>query len=239
MALVRFCGGSGRATSQFYPEKVRRIQKLRDLMTMNKNMTFVFLGYLALCWLIYPPNPTFAGEPTERVRDMLERVMSVQNDPGLQGKESEPRRKAAIQEIIGVSFDFDYMVESALGPHWGPLNAEQRTAFKGLFRELFEDSYTKLVLDFIRREKIQYNGEEMPPEGAMVKTVMFRPQEQISVDYLLARAKGGGLVRDVRIDGVSIVENYKRSFERVIARDSFNGLMERLRLQRRTIEKTP
>jgi phospholipid transport system substrate-binding protein len=206
---------------------------------MNKNTAFVFLGCLVLCWCIDQPVSSNAGEPRDRVQDMLERVVSVQNDPGLQGTELEPRRRAAIQEIIGGSFGFDHMAESALGPHWGPLDAGQRTAFRDLFRELFEDSYTKLVLNFIRREKIQYTGEEMPPEGAVVKTVMVRPQEQISVDYLLARGKGEWLVRDVRIDGVSIVENYKRSFERVIARDSFNGLMERLRLQRQTIEKTP
>jgi phospholipid transport system substrate-binding protein len=202
---------------------------------MNRR-TPVLLGLLIYAWLA-GAGPAFAGEPTERVRSMFEQVMSVQNDPGLQGKEGESRRRAAIQAIIGGSFDFDHMAESALGTHWKPLNEEQRTSFKGIFRDLFQDSYTRLVLDFVGKEKVQYSAEEISPEGALVKTIMVRPQEQISVDYLLARAKGVWLVRDVRIDGVSIVDNYRRSFDKVIARDSFKGLMERLQLQRRTIEK--
>jgi len=206
---------------------------------MKRNRAPVILGWLILFCCLMGTDRSDAGEPADRVRGMLDQVISIQNDPSLQGKESEPQRRAAIQEIIAKSFNLGQMAETALGPHWKPLNAEQQAEFRDLFRELFEDSYTRLVLDFVRKEKIQYTGEEMQQDGALVKTTMVRPQEQISVDYLLGRAKTGWLVRDVSIDGVSIVENYRRSFEKVIARDSFKGLMDRLQLQRKTIEKKP
>ena len=56
-------------------------------------------------------------------------------------------------------------------------------------------------------------------------------------NYRLASAQRGWLVRDVKIDGVSIVENYRRTFARVIQRQSFQSLMDKMRLQQRAIKK--
>jgi ABC-type transporter MlaC component len=42
-------------------------------------------------------------------------------------------------------------------------------------------------------------------------------------------------VHDVRIDGVSIVDNYRKSFARVIKRESYGALLQKMRLQQRAI----
>ncbi len=178
-----------------------------------------------------------AGEATDRVRRMLQEVISIQTDPKLEADELKSKRRAAIKEIIGRNFDFDHMAQRSLEVKWKELNTQQRAEFRDIFRDLFQDSYTRLVLDFLKREKILYNGEDQGPEQALVKTVIVRPQEQISVEYAVSSARQGLLLRDVKIDGVSILENYRKSFAKVIQRESYQALIQRMRLQQRTSEE--
>jgi ABC-type transporter MlaC component len=55
------------------------------------------------------------------------------------------------------------------------------------------------------------------------------------VNYALVRAKSEWLVCDVKIDGVSIVENYRRAFARVIKSESYDALVRKMRLQQRAV----
>jgi phospholipid transport system substrate-binding protein len=184
---------------------------------------------------LLPAAPCHAGEPTDRVQAMLKEVMAVQVDPQLQGNSFRGKRRELIKTIIAKNFEFDQMAEGALRSYWKELDEKQRAVFKDVFKDLFQDSYTRLVLDFLKEEKILYNGEEVQQQGTMVKTVILRAQEQIPVDYILMPVKASWRVRDVRIDGVSIVENYQKSFARVIKRESYSALLKKMQLQQQAI----
>jgi phospholipid transport system substrate-binding protein len=195
--------------------------------------TFFAIG-LALGGLL-SPAPCHAGAPTDQVQAMLKEVMAVQVDPQLQGNSFRGKRRELIKTIIAKNFEFDQMAEGALRSYWKELDEKQRAVFKDVFKDLFQDSYTRLVLDFLKEEKILYNGEEVQQQGSMVKTVILRAQEQIPVDYVLMPEKALWRVRDVRIDGVSIVENYQKSFARVIRRESYDALLKKMQLQQQAI----
>ncbi|MEJ2724262.1 MAG: ABC transporter substrate-binding protein, partial [Deltaproteobacteria bacterium] len=175
----------------------------------------------------------------DRVRDMLEAVMAVQAQPQLQGPEFREKRRIAIKKIISENFDLDKMAVQSLDSSWKQLSDSRRREFKEIFRDLFQDSYTRLVLDFLRQEKILYLKEDPGKDGILVETMNLRTNEEISVNYLISPLKEGGLVQDVVIDGVSIVGNYRKSFARFIQRESYEALLERMRVQQRAIEGNP
>ena len=168
---------------------------------------------------------------------MLEKVMAIQTDPKLQGAPFRDQRRAAIKKIIGENFDFNAMARKALGQYWERLNESEWAEFKALFQELFQESYTKLVLDFLKREKILYHQEETRQDQALIRTTIVRVNEEIPVDYSLTLVRGQWAVHDVAIDGISIVRNYRQSFTRVIQRESFQSLLNKMRLQQQAIEK--
>jgi len=163
----------------------------------------------------------------------------VQSDPRLQGDEFKEKRRAAVKNIIGRNFDFDRMAERSLSEHWKTLSNEERSEFKGIFRDLFQDSYSFMVLENLGREKILYKDEEVKEGAASVKTSMLRRNATLSVDYELANMKGAWLIQDVTIDGVSILKNYQESFASVIRRDSYEKLIEKMRAKKREVEKSP
>ena len=182
-------------------------------------------------------STTLAAEtPTNQVKNILDQIMTIQNNPQLEGEAHLEQRKSAIKNVIARNFDFDSMAQLSLGNYWDKMSNSQRSEFKTVFRDLFQDSYTRLVLNFLKREKILYNKEESAQGRASVKTTIERTNDQIAVDYYLKPVNNKWLVTDVDIDGVSIAGNYRNAFTRVIKMDSFSGLMQKMRLQQKAVD---
>ena len=116
----------------------------------------------------------------------------------MQGQESRAERRTEIKKVILGNFTFDEMAREALGRYWNTLDGKRRSEFKPVFQDLFLDSYSRLVLDFLRKEKIVYVGEDSGQGRAAVKTLIQRANEEIPVDYYLMQVGGGLKVRDVR-----------------------------------------
>ncbi len=177
-----------------------------------------------------------AGDPTERVRAVLNDVLAIQNDPTLQGPQHEDRRSADVKRVIAQSFNFGEMARRSLGREWDRLGPGQRKEFTEVLQDLFQDSYGKLVLNFLKRETIRYGAETVNGSGALVKTVIERlAREQIPVDYQLLQAAGRWDMVDVVIDGVSIVENYRSQFNKIIRTTSYDTLLRKMKIKREEI----
>lgn len=177
-----------------------------------------------------------AGGPAERVKALLDRVISIQTDPQQRSRET---RRASIREAMDQSFDFDRMAAQAMGSYWENLSPAQQSEFKGVFEDLFKNSYSTMVLENLGKEEILYEDEEIRETSATVKTVMLRRNERLPIDYRLVRVKGAWLIQDVTIDGVSILRVYQESFASAIRRDSYAVLIEKMREKAEEIERTP
>ncbi len=195
----------------------------------SKLLFILFVGlYLLL------PVPLFAGEPTKVVKEILNKVMDIQTDPRL--KDFRNKRRVAIKKIIQQNFDLELMPRNALGGYWNKISKKEKKEFENIFQDLFQESYTKMVLDFLKREKIRYESEEKKGCEVIVRTRIVKMEDEIPVDYHLRKVGNKWLVFDVDIDGVSIVGNYRRSFARVIRRTSFKTLMKKMKMQQRAIK---
>ena len=96
-----------------------------------------------------------AETPTGYVRGILTQVMALQNDPA----QSEQARSQAIHRIIERNFDFTLMAKDSLGPAYDRLSGGQRQQFTQTFSYLFQDSYTRLVINFLKRKISSTAGE--------------------------------------------------------------------------------
>jgi phospholipid transport system substrate-binding protein len=177
-------------------------------------------------------RPALAGPPTDYVRGILDQVMGIQNNPAL----SAQARSQAIHRIIGSSFDFDLMAKDSLGSSYERLSGGQRQEFTRTFSYLFQDSYTRLVLNFLKKENIQYQQELPEGSKARVNTAIVRTNENIPVTYLMHTAPQGWVLYDVIVDGVSILQNYKTQFAQAIRSKGFEFLLNKMQEQRRAIQ---
>jgi phospholipid transport system substrate-binding protein len=197
-----------------------------------KKPLWIWIVSLALIAPSAWTRPALAETPTGYVRGILTQVMTLQNDPA----QSNQTRSQAIHRIIERNFDFTLMAKDSLGPAYERLSGAQRQQFTQTFSYLFQDSYTRLVLNFLKKENIQYGKETTTGDKARVETAIARTNENIPVTYLMHTAPQGWILYDVIVDGVSILQNYKTQFAQVIRTQSFEFLLNKMQEQRRAIQ---
>lgn len=195
---------------------------------MRKPLSIFSLSVAA--WWLWA-GAALAETPTAYVRGILDKTMGIQNDAAL----TEAARRPRIQQIIEKSFDFPLMAQDALGSAYGPLSSGQRQEFTRVFSYLFQDSYTRLVLNFLKKENVEYHRETRASSKARVDTTIVRTNESIPVTYLMHSTPQGWILYDVTVDGVSILQNYRNEFARVVRAKSFSYLLEKMRTQVKSI----
>ncbi|MFQ5804706.1 MAG: phospholipid-binding protein MlaC [Candidatus Methylomirabilales bacterium] len=174
-----------------------------------------------------------ADAPVDRVRDTLEGARRILKDPALQGPDKQSARRRKVRKLIAARFNYAEMAERSLNSHWSKLTGKQRQAFVDLFGELFERSYSRLVLNSLQDQRVIYTGESVNGTRAVVKTVLVDKRgDRLPVDYRLQRPNGRWELFDVVIDGVSIVTNYQSQFNKIIKTSSFDDLVKKMRLKR-------
>ena len=185
-----------------------------------------------LCtWLLCVSLHAATESASESLKTILEKAMDIKTRADLQGAEQQTTRARLVRELIAENFLSAEMARESVKDYWANLSQEQRQDFAELFIDLFQDSYTRLVLNYLRKETIEYRGEQPERQGVRLHTKLMRINEHIPVDYYLVQKDGRWFIQDVVIDGVSIVGNYQNQFRRVILTQSFDELVKKMRLQ--------
>jgi phospholipid transport system substrate-binding protein len=177
---------------------------------------------LAVPWAI-------AGPPTDTVQKVIGDVLDIMKNPAYQGSEGKTRRRQLVKEAVETRFDFREMSRLSLGPTWNTLSGSQRDDFVRLFGDLMEVSYSDKIEKYIQHVKVDYTGELVEGNTAEVKTIVIRANDRIPINYRLKQEAGSWKIYDVVIEGVSMVNNYRSQFGRIIRESSYTQLVSRLR----------
>ena len=177
----------------------------------------LFLG-VAQCVLaeakVAPPDPT------QRVRQGIERVLSIVQDKTL----TQEQRYEQIRAIVDKHFDFRSMSQSVLATNWQKASPEERRRFVDFFSEYLENTYFGAI-DAYTGEQIEYGEGKVRGDRALVDTFIVTKTARIPVTYKLKLNDGDWYAYDVIIEGVSLVNNYRRTFSAIIREDGVDGLL--------------
>jgi len=170
-----------------------------------------------------------AGVPMDQLRGTVDRVLTILQDPRLRSADKRDERRQQLAKVISARFDFDEMARRSLGAEWRRLTLGQRKEFVELFAELLRDTYVANIESY-KGEKVIYTRETQEEQYAVVQTILRSPEgTEYSLDYRLHRVDKEWKVYDVVIENVSIVNNYRSQFARVINKSSYEGLIRALK----------
>jgi phospholipid transport system substrate-binding protein len=171
--------------------------------------------------------PATAGAPTDQLRQRVDEVIKVVDDPALSAKPAE--RHAAVRKIAEDVFDYPDTAQRALGPHWNARTPQERQEFVQLFADLLDRAYVGKI-DLYQGEKVRYAGETVEGDQATVKTrIVTKRGSEVPVDYRMHMNNGRWLVYDVIIEGVSLISNYRTQFNKVVQTESYQSLVQKLK----------
>jgi phospholipid transport system substrate-binding protein len=150
---------------------------------------------------------------------------------------AEQERQARIRQAVLQRFSFEEMARRSLGRHWHELTPEQRQEFVQLFTDLLIDSYIDKIERSEGKEDIRYTRETIEDDYASVRTEIVQERDQnIEVEYRLLLRDGDWQVFDVIIEGVSLVNNYRTQFNKIILEESYEALVKKLQQKSAQLE---
>jgi phospholipid transport system substrate-binding protein len=169
-----------------------------------------------------------AGSATEAIRHTSEAVIRVLSDEELKKPARLEERRRQLVQIIGERFSYEEMSKRALGAHWNRLTDADRQEFVSLFKRLLANTYVDKIEGF-GKEQVQYVYERLEPGFAEVRTKIVSNKGALPLDFRLVDQSGEWRVYDIVVDGISLVNNYRGQFTRILSVYSYPQLMAKLR----------
>ena len=187
---------------------------------MLKNMLmFLTLGTV----LAFPAYGNAETSPVQTVHESVDAILGLLRDDTL----DQDDRRARIRAHINTRFDFDAMSQRTLATNWKKATAQERDKFIHLFSQLIENTYIGKI-EAYTNEKVEYPGEKVRGKKALVETLIIAASADIPVDYKLYKKGDDWLVYDVIIEGVSLVSNYRSSYQEIVKKEGFDGLLAKM-----------
>jgi len=194
---------------------------------MKSGRTAASLALVLFCALI--PLPAAAGLPTDQVRATVNQLIEVLKNPRLKADGRKSERRAKMKQIISSRFDFAEMAKRSYGAPWRRLSQKQQEEFVRLFTDLLERAYLDRIESY-NDEVFTYLRERLDGGFAEVESrISTRNGEEYSLNYKLHLAEGQWRVYDVVVENVSLVNNYRSQFNRILTRFSHEELVRRMR----------
>ncbi len=186
------------------------------------------IGLTALCILMLTSNAVtvHANAISNELKSTIDNVIEVVTDPAYSSNNNGQRQK--LRDIINPMFNYQEMGKRALGKKdWLSRSNEERKEFIDLFGKLLENSYASKIESY-QDETIEYGDEVVKGKYAMVKTKIIRKDDSINVDYKLINRGKDWRVYDFVIEDVSMIRNYRSQFSKIIRKDSFQVLLNKM-----------
>lgn len=166
-----------------------------------------------------------------------------------QGTSPDALVKSTVQDVIGVikqtkdqralvdlaekkvlpHFDFKRMTRLAVGRSWSKASPAQQEALERAFRTLLVRTYTTALSQSSGETRVEVKPSN-PKSGeaeTVVRTLVNEPgRKPFAIDYRMSNASGGWKVYDVVVENLSLVTNYRSSFQSEIARSGIDGLIK-------------
>lgn len=189
------------------------------------------------CLTVIPPSQG-AETPTEAVRETVNKILHILEDPAQNDQAKQAQRRRMLEEIAADRFDYAEMSKRVLGKYWKTLTEVQQKEFVAVYKGFLSDTYAGRIEDYTgRKQDARYLTERREGSYAEVRTELRSDKTTLPMDYRLFLKEGRWVAYDIIIDGVSLVSNYRSQFQKIILESSFQELVNKLRERTVTKEK--
>ncbi|WP_301103193.1 phospholipid-binding protein MlaC [Propionivibrio sp.] len=199
-----------------------------------KPLFSLLLGVFVFC------APAFAQEdsPDALIKKVTDDVLSiVRQDKDIQN--GNTKKAIELVEIkVLPHFNFQHMTALAMGRDWNKASPEQKKHLSDEFRTLLVRTYSNALTSY-KDQTVRYKPTRMQSGDmeVLVKTEIVQPgSKPIQLDYSLEKLSDAWKVYDVVVAGVSLVTNYRDTFNQEVRANGIDGLLQMLTTKNKQLE---
>lgn len=199
------------------------MSKFRKNM-LNAGLVAVFLI------ILFSSAPTFAGPASDGIKQTHDEIIRVLHDKDPQSPARAADRRQQLTLLIDERFSCREMARHILGQHWNLLGNKERAQFVRLFQLYLIKSYTHYMHQYAD-QSLQYVDQPTHNGAIVVRTKLQTRHGDLTLEFWMFERLDEWKVYDVVADGISLVENFRGQFLRILRRSSYETLVKKMREQ--------
>jgi phospholipid transport system substrate-binding protein len=190
---------------------------------------------IAVSLAFAPVVVSAGGSAIDAVRTSVDGILDILKKGDTMDKAA---RRSAMEVIIDERFDFRAMSQRTLATNWKKASDAEKQEFTDLFKQLIQSSYVG-KLEAYTNETVEYVTEKVKGRKALVETMIKTASADIPLNYKMYSKDGNWLVYDVIIEGVSLISNYRSSYQTIVKKEGFDGLMAKMKAKIEELKTAP
>ncbi len=199
-----------------------------------KSLSGLFFGLFLVCTSVFAQEES----PDALIKKIMDDVLTiVRQDKDIQS--GNTKKAIELVEIkILPSFNFQHMTSLSMGRDWNKASPEQKKHLTEEFKTLLVRTYSNALTSY-RDQIIRYKPTRMQggDTEVLVKTEVVQPgNKPIQIDYSMEKLDSGWKVYDVVVAGVSLVSNYRDTFNQEVKANGVDGLIQMLANKNKQME---
>jgi phospholipid transport system substrate-binding protein len=173
-----------------------------------------------------------AGTPTNVLQTANDKITKLLDAKVAKGSDAEKKRDEKIKKIVDGFLDFESLARRSLGKNWETRTDAEKEEFKKVFRQLIQQNYLNQIHKKSDYE-IVYDSEDVEEVKATVYTTVKAKSKkgeeaETTLVYKMKKVKDKWVVFDIVTDEVSLVQNYKSQFTKIINKDGYKVLIQKI-----------
>lgn len=172
----------------------------------------------------------YADEPLTVLKGEIDKVFNILNDETYKDESNKEEQHNRLWNIIKGIFDFKIMSRYTLARNWRDFTPEEQQEFAEVFGRFLGNNYLNKIQSGFSGQEVEYLGDEMVSDGkAVVKTNIIKNNVKTPVNYNMRLNNNTWKIYDVKIEGVSLLKNYRSQFGSILLKDKPGQLIESIK----------
>jgi phospholipid transport system substrate-binding protein len=191
--------------------------------------TLRLIAVFTLIGLVGPiPNSALADAPKATVEQLLASIIQLHHKKPLTPEQQQANDKISRQAVA--LMDVRQVSQKTIGKYWKERSKKEQDEFVKLLGDIFRYVAFPNSSKFFGEMNINYAATEMDGKTATVPiTVVHKEEGEVGLDFVMAQSSGHWQVVDVILDGVSMRNNLRTQFYKVIKKNNYSELVRRMK----------
>ena len=165
--------------------------------------------------------------PKSTIKKLLGEIKQIVNKDSLSDVEKAENKKHS--DIALSVLKVPEISQKALGKYWSKHSEEQQKQFQTLLGNLFVHVAFPSSAKFFTNLNIVYGKTKSKKDMMVVPlTVVHEKEGEVDIDFSLKQVEAGWQVVDVILDGVSMRNNLRSQFYKILKKNDFKELVRRM-----------
>jgi phospholipid transport system substrate-binding protein len=171
----------------------------------------------------------YAQTPLESIKVPTENIISILKSDKYKSLTPELREKQwqEIWNVVKDNFEFTIISRLAAGKYWSSFSKDEQQKFEKLFAELLANTYINKVQENFKNQEVSYIDEKISGKKAEVLVHVALEDKPVPIIYRLLN-NNGWLIYDVKVEGMSMIKNYRSQFDEFLFKNSPEKLIKAL-----------